>query len=133
MRKFKLLFLSVLLLCQSCTIVQYNYCGEGIPPEKADADIKKLFKNCSFSTGISLGDKSRLYYAAYAEGRDAEQQARNRVTEKIREDIVGKRNINIPLYDLELFKHFRYGDHYWGIYFIPRKEFDFLRNKYYKR
>ena len=133
MRKVKLLFMSAFLLCQSCTFIQYNSCGEGIPPEKADADIQKQFKKCSSSKGVNLGDKSRLYYTAYAEGVNAEQRARQIVTEKIRQDISGKGRINIPLYDLESFKHFRYGDHFWGIYFIPRKEYDSLRRKYHKK
>ena len=106
MGKIKPLSMLVLLLCQGCASVGYNYCGEGIPPEKADADIKRLFQGCSPSTGVSLGDKSRFYYAVYAEGRDAEESARRNVAEKIRKDVVGSRYINIPLYDLELFKHF---------------------------
>ena len=132
MRKIKRLFLFFFLLCPGCALIQYNSCGEGIPPENADADFKRLFKNCSSSTGVSLGDKFRLYYVAYAEGNDAEQKARRIVAEKIRRDITGKRRMNIPLYNLEAFKHFRYGDHFWGIYFIPRKEHDFLRKKYYE-
>ena len=131
MRGTGLFFVSVVLL-QGCVSVEHNFCGEGIPPEKADIDIKMLFKDCSSSTGVALGDRSRLYYAAYAEGRDAERQAHEIVAEKIRRDITGNRRINIPLYGLERFKHFLYGDHFWGIYFIPRKEYDVLHKKYYK-
>lgn len=132
MRSIKPLLLFVFLACQGCAFIQYNYCGEGIPPEKADEDMKRLFQSCSSSNGVSLGDRSRLYYAAYAEGRDAERRAQEIAAEKIRSDVTGKRKINIPLYGLERFKHFRSGNHFWGIYFIPRKEYNFLRKKYYR-
>ena len=130
MRNIKYFLLVFFLMCSGCVFVDYNACGEGIPPKKADADIKKMFESCSSRTGSFLGDRSRLYYAAYAEGNHAEQKARENVAEKIRKDIVGKKYISVPLYHLELFKHFRYGDHYWGIYFIPAGEYRALRRKY---
>lgn len=133
MRKIRFCLALVLLMCSGCVFIQYNDCNEAVPPENADTDIKRLFKRCSSSTGVRLHDKSRLYYAAYAEGHDAEHRARQIATEKIRRSIVGKRYITIPLYGLKLFKHFLYDNHYWGIYFITRKEYDVLRQKYYKR
>lgn len=132
MSGIKLSLMLVFLLCQGCSLIRYNACGEGVPPEKADPDIKRMFEYCAPRTGDPLGDRSRLYYAVYTEGRDAEERARQNVAETIRRDITGKRVINIPLYDLELFKHYRYGDHFWGIYYIPRKEYNTLRRKYYK-
>ena len=120
------------LMCSACVPIRYNACNEAIPPEKADTDIKRLFNGCSLETGAFLGDRSRRYYVAYAEGDDAEQTARKRVAEKIRKDVTGKRHVSIPLYELRLFKHFRYGKHYWGIFFIPQAEFETLRKKYRK-
>ena len=133
MRKTKFFLVFVFLLCSGCTSIQYNFCKEGIPPEKADKEIKRLFKNCSSLADISLGDKSRRYYAAYAEGRDAEYRAYQIVAERIRHDIVGQRKLSVPLYGLELFKHFRYNEHYWGIWFIPESEYKTLRRRYYKK
>lgn len=132
MRKTKLLPVFVLLLCSGCASVQYNFCNEGIPPEKADADIKRLFKTCSAMADIALGDKSRRYYAAYAQGKNAEQEAALSVAARIRRDIVGRRKISIPLYSLELFKHFHYNEHYWGIWFISASEYTSLKKKYFK-
>lgn len=130
MRKTKLLLIFIFLLCSGCTSIQYNFCNEGIPPGKADKEIKRLFKNCSSSTDMSLGDKSRRYYAAYAKGKNAEEQARQTVAARIRRDIVGQRKTNIPLYGLELFKHFRYNEHYWEIWYIPAREYNILKKKF---
>lgn len=130
MRGIKLLFLSVLLFCSGCVSIQYNFCGEGIPPKKAESDIKRLFKDCSILADTNLGDKFRRYYAAYAYGKDAEQQAKQNVVERIRRDIIGSRKISFPLYGLEHFKHFHYNKHYWGIWFIPTSEYNLLKNKY---
>ena len=144
MTPFKTVFVWIALLCAGCApTVEHRYCNgrwEGIPPENADEDILRIFKDCSPEKGVFLNDSTRRYYAAYAETRrpqyDYERKARKTVTEKIRADITGKKSANIPLYDLKLFKHFIYENDvvsYWGIYFIPEMEYKALRKKYRKK
>ena len=144
MSPVKTVFSFLFLFCAGCgTNIRHRYCfgqWEGIPPETADEDIRKMFTDCAPKGGTFLNDNTRRYYAVYEETAKVEhnvqRKARQAVTKKIRADITGKQTSNIPLYDLKLFKHFVYEDennHYWGIYYIPEMEYKALRKKYRNR